>query len=230
MTSPISQATSPLQHAIDMNNRAASFMVTGENSQGLLCFQATIRAMKEASAADFTHSKMDSIHVTESSHRMMKPCPKALLQQVQQHAYVYDHQFLFEDSTCEHIDNETVLALYSGTMLFNFGLALHTDGLVSGKDSYLKKALYIYDMALYLLRPCARCETFASVIAVILNNVANIYFNLGEFSDAERQFSKLGEILQTMYWPLRRLLSAPVVDELFVNTLVCQRPCASSAA
>ena len=227
-----SHTTSPLQQAIEMNNRAAGFMVTGENNQGLLCFQATVRAMKEAS---ITCTSDDSFHKQANlspdfAIPMMKPCSKALLQQIQKHAYVYDHPFLFEPSQRSEVDSETLLALYSGTMLFNFGLALHTDGLMNGRDSYLRKALYIYEMALYLLQPNARCGPFTAVITVILNNEADVYCQLGENANAERQFSHLADMLHSMYWPLREILSGPVVDELYLNTLVCTSPCASHAA
>lgn len=233
MTLSDSHTATSLQHAMEMNNRAADLMVTGQNSQGLLCFQATIKAMKEASSsctADSSTSKAHSFQVPESAAQVMKPCDKALLQRTQTHVYVYDHQFLFKQTVCTNGDNEALLALYSGTMLFNFGLALHTDGLVSGSDSYLRKALYIYEMAFYLLSPNAKCESFAAVIAVILNNEANIYFSLGEFTKAERQFSNLADILHSMYLQLCQILSTAVVEELFLNTLVGHRPCASQAA
>jgi hypothetical protein len=228
-------AATPLQQAIEMNNRAASLMLMGQNSQGLQCFQATIRAMKKASTfrtADDT--LIDKFHSTlipdESASYIMKPCAKALLQQTQTHTYIYDHQFLFEESSGVHFDYETLLALYSGTMLFNFGLALHTDGLIKGNNGFLRKSLYIYEMALCLLRPNARCDSFAAVIAVILNNEACIYSILGEFTNAERQFSHLADLLHGMYRQILQVLSPPAVEELYLNTLVCRSPCASQAA
>jgi hypothetical protein len=229
-----SQGVSPLQQAIEMNNRAASLMLMGQNNQGLQCFQATIRAMKEASTFRTSDSSIDKFHSTlipdESASYIMKPCAKALLQQTQAHTYIYDHQFLFEESSGVHFDYETLLALYSGTMLFNFGLALHADGLKNGSNGFLRKALYIYEMALCLLRPNARCEPFAAVIAVTLNNEACIYSILGEFTNAERQFSHLADILRGMYWQISQVLSPPAVEELYLNTLVCRSPCASEAA
>lgn len=223
---------SPLQRAITMNNKAAGLMMVGRYAQGIRGFQGAIQALKEASLSSAPYN-VDQLVVSspalESAARIMKPCINGLLQ-VQEQGYVYDHHFLLEVQQSDSVDNDTILAIYSSAILFNFGLALHADGIRSGKNGALNKALYVYEMACHLLRPYAACESFAAVIAVILNNEARIHGERGDFRAAEHLFSDLSVILHSTYVQLCNVLTISVVDELYLNILVCQSPYASQAA
>lgn len=235
MTQSDSSMARFLQHAIAINNKAVGLMADGQSDTSILCFQAALQAMKEASnsstASDLIEKAPFSL-VSESTVQILKPCINALLPKIREHGYVYSHHFLLEQSSL-NVDNETLLALYSATVLFNFGLALHKHGLLSGSEDAIRKALFVYDLAHALLRPCAMecgCEPFMVVIAVVFNNQAQIYLTLCEFENAKRQLLNLGTVLQSKYWQLCRTLPDSVVDELHLNYLVCHIPYASHAA
>lgn len=236
MTLSDTHMTTLLQRAIAMNNKAVGFMAMGQNSQGTLWLQSALEVMKDASSCSCSN---DSIHkntsppVSKPPAHILMPCSIASLPRMQEQGYVYNHFFLLEDTDTNTDSDETMLALYSATILFNLGLALHIDGRMCGRDSSIEKAVIIYGMAYTLLTRFAieaDCQAFAAVTAVVLNNKAHICYERCDFKNATHYFLSLESILCSVNLHLCTVLSVAVVEELYLNTLVCQRPFASRAA
>lgn len=141
-------------------------------------------------------------------------------------AFVYNFQG-------KDIDSETIAILCHCTM-FNLALTLHQRGISVGARNALLSAGRMYEQCLKLIAELAEPAEDNNVIKmVILNNVAQLQYSLGEFEAAVESLQAVRDLLpETNIDDCVSPANTSILqmDDLFLNILVTAAPTTAPCA
>lgn len=180
----------PLQQAAAINNESV-FLLEAENLSGAIhSLQRAIIVVKDGAKPVAFKSEGNNDAVT--SYRSLPFCVRQChlkLRGLQNGVfYVYDRPFLIATgltpSTQE--DYDAIILLFSTHILFNFALAWHQLGAISGRARSLRRAGELYEFILKILRSSANNDTAYAVLkCLVLNNLAHIHYERCQYEESK---------------------------------------------
>ena len=184
-----------LQQAIAINNEGVQLLNSGSITDALRVLQSAVVVMKEASqvfadsAKALPPSAVASLTHNDCSQFCLDQGTGCTLVGLQNdNCYVYDRPLLIPTdlkiSTQE--DLHSAILISSTWIVFNFALALHQLGMISGKDAPLRRAVGLYDLTLRMLCRSDIDESMNAVLRCLaLNNLAQLQYEYCEYEKSK---------------------------------------------
>jgi hypothetical protein len=241
----------PLTQATMLNNEGVHLLDSGEITGSIQLFERIVVLLK-----DFTHScsgdKVRSIPSLDgpkeiAASQPVKTCEsQANLQQLtgakldglqNGHCYVYDRPLLlptqFATSTQQDIDS--YMLTLTSYIMFNFALACHQYGKLSGREAPLSQASNLYDLVLTILcRSDIDNSTHSVFKCLALNNLAQLHYEACEYEKSQHCVACLYDLIiwtECLDSPSSRChLSETEVEEIKLNLIHLHPPSSAKAA
>lgn len=233
-----------LKDAIALNNEGVQLLSSGNFSVALASFQGAVAVMKEAA---IEHAEIPS-SVLRSFRALASP-PTSHIGQQQEHeqrpdkiaglrsdiVFVYARPLLIADtssiSSLEELQDFVLTT--SASLVFNFALVWHQQGVVTNSASCLRRAACLYKLTLKSIafEEC-ECPRQKVLRCLALNNLAFLHFDQYDFKISQGYFELLTNVVMKSNC-LETYLSGDEIEELMLNLLHMQtmsNACAACAA
>jgi hypothetical protein len=209
-----------LESALRLNNEAVSLLVGGQERQALLQLQQAVGLVKR-NIARHLHKKSGSRASSSSSTRSRSEVnDRQILTLGQLHqdsvqlsglanlqCYVFNRAFRVSADQLPSTSIEKAAQTGSAIIIFNMALVLHRTCLLRNRSVPASKPLALYKIVLQLLKSTsgtslssqASMQGIAGAIQLAaLNNMAQLQFEEGEYTEATRGFGSLAHLMTTM--------------------------------
>lgn len=223
----------PLQEAIMINNEGVRLLSYGNISCALHSFQNAVTMMKEVAVAQA--EKPRAIPPNDSSCSRFEPAPERpgnLVGLQNEACYIYDRPLLiptdFNIATLE--EQDSFMLMSSTFVIFNFALACHQFGKISGNEVHLLRAGQLYELTLKILSSAERDHAMHSVLQCLaLNNLAQLHYDQCDYQKSQSYMESMFDLVMTTDC-LDTHLSEKEVEELMLNLVHMQPPTVAPAA
>ena len=230
----------PLQQAAAINNESI-FLLEAENLSGAIhALQRAIVVVKDGSTPEVVAVKPSEGHNNDSTVKScnlpfcVRQCRLKLRGLQNGLFYVYDRPFLIATnltpSTQE--DHDAIILLFSTHILFNFALAWHQLGAISGRGPPLRRAGELYEFILKILRSSASNNNdtaYAVLKCLVLNNLAHIHYERCQYEESKSCMDGMFALaLKTEC--LESYLQPVEISEILLNIIHVRPPTIARAA
>jgi tetratricopeptide (TPR) repeat protein len=182
-----------LELTCQLNTRANQLLLSGDAASAFGHYRAAIKLLNDCQVA---HLAIESDHIilTESSGRYTVAGQVAVARRCisKQDAAPSDdcfwsplYEFSLDDKGCKL--NVNLLAFYSAIVIYNCAVCLHQ----RRGWMVLQKASNLYAQCAELLQPLTFQLDCNEVLASVLQNQANIYYNLNDFHSVRSLLDKV---------------------------------------
>jgi hypothetical protein len=204
-----------------LNNQAVELLISGQTSKASKTFQNAAQLLSHAVAnGEHPHYKYAPEMHFGQSHSINPNLQASTF-------FVYDHAIIMMEPATPALTNG-MLCYYSSVVLFNWALTLHREGML-GRETYLKKAASVYVRCFQVLPAMKSSEQTSSILTLlVLNNLAQIHFELCEYSECSHCLKQVRSLLAVAGYMDCCVLTSKDSDELFLNTMLS--PTAAQAA
>jgi hypothetical protein len=153
-------------------------------------------------------------------------------------SYVYNRPLLIPTDisiqSVEHMNSVVVTA--STYIIFNFALTCHAVGNHTGKESYLIRAMRLYELTLKVLETAkssavSSCvqEMHAALECLTLNNLAQMHYELCDYRSSQFYMDSMYAVLITIK-RMDTYLEENELEEIMLNLVYLQSPSVAKAA
>jgi len=147
----------------------------------------------------------------------------------------YDEPFVYERALVfRHVLPETQdgAATFCGVVVFNMALIFDLRSKMANNSPSKYKALQLYEAATDLFSKTSPRVDFDSIIAVVCNNKARIYFELSYFKDCEHELQRLRQYLALTEDSRNKndFVAKDDVEGMLLNLLLIWPPVSAHAA
>lgn len=233
-----------LNDAIMLNNEGARLLAMGNSTEALHLMQNAVHAMK-----DLPQSSADPSNLFATQHNTSKhPCAAREMQLKKEHhhveidglLYVYNRPLIIPTNTTIVMseDMDSFVEVVSTYLIFNFALACHQFGKISGKDVPLKRAMELYDL---FIRTVSRLsantrrndvrQNYATLQCLVLSNLGQLYYDQCDYNDSQYCMDCMVDMIEsTSCLNDTEYLTTLETEELLLNPVYLQIPTGASAA
>jgi hypothetical protein len=240
----------PLRDAILLNNAGVQLLNRGSLEQALHSFQCAVSSIKVATtnasfenpqtlfdasnaSGRFNHREV-AAHGAETNMAEAKLRLDGLKNGV---SYVFNRPLLiptgFSIYSMEQLNS--VILSASTYIVFNFALACHFCGKMSGREVYLMRAARLYELTLKVLgsaeaRSCPNHGTMPAILECLtLNNLAQMYYEQCDYKTCQIYMDAMYDLFMTAE-RLDAFLDTHEMEEIMLNLVYLQSPPVAKAA
>ena len=222
----------PLEKAIMINNEGVHRLNFGNISGALHAFQSAVVVMKEAAVSHAEYPALPNDR-NDCSLWGVEPRPGNLVGLQNEHCYVFTRPLLIPTdvkiSTPEELDSFVLTS--SAIVIFNFALASHQFGNISGQQAPLRRAGRLYDLTLKIL---VRGENHyhhmhAILQCLALNNLAQLCYDQCDYAKSQTCIETMYDLVATTDC-LDSHLNEHEAAEIMLNIVHLQPPTVARAA
>lgn len=229
-----------LQEALRTNNEGVQLLIGGSIVGALHAFQSAITAMKDAAAS--SHAAPSSHDETPHTISLMSDRTERFfsLEQRQgslagiqnEHCYVYDRPLLIPSNPelLSEDEVDTFITTSSLFIIFNFAIACHQQGKVSGNEFALQRAGQLYNLTLKILATKGINSELLTVLQCLApNNLAQLHYDQCDYQTSQSCVKTMHDLVVTTDC-LEDYLDETVAEEILLNLTYLQTPTAARAA
>lgn len=153
-------------------------------------------------------------------------------------SYIYNRPLLIPSDiviqSIEHMNSVVVTA--STYIIFNFALTCHAVGKHTGKESYVTRAMRLYELTLKVLDTAQSSSNSPSVHemhsvleCLALNNLAQMHYELCDYQSSQFYMDYMHSLLMTIK-RMDEYLEEKELEEIMLNLVYLQSPTVAKAA
>jgi len=227
-----------LLQAIELNTQAVCTLANGKSGR------ATVDALKQAmeimEALYEDRTIMDCSKATEDGRLQCRAVSMPDL--YDEHFFIFNHALLFDpvvvSTSPSGIVGPSDMAYGCAVLTFNMALAYHQIGIQTGSSKKLKTSCLLYGKVAEMTSAAVASRSDLSVLHLIaLNNAAQIQYSQARFVACDELFSHVRYILQfpdllesSTDQLVQSVLASGDIDEIKLNTVVCNTPSTAPTA
>lgn len=240
----------PLRDAILLNNTGVQLLNRGSLEHALHSFQCAVSSIKMATTcASLEHpqalfdgpndsgryiQREGAAQGAETNRAETKLRLDGLKNGV---SYIYNRPLMIPtDFPIYNIEQLNSVILSASTyIVFNFALACHLCGKVSGREDYLMRAARLYELTLKVLgsseaTTCTNHDTMHAILECLtLNNLAQMYYEQCDYKTCQIYMDAMYDLFMTAE-RLDAFLDAHEMEEIMLNLVYLQSPPVAKAA
>lgn len=218
-----------------INNVGVNHLRNGNISRASHAFQSAIVIILEAATSI---TEQIQTNILQNNHNdcslfSLEQRPVTLTGLHNEHCYVYNRPLIVQAdlNMLSHEDLDSFVLTFSTVVVFNFALACHQQGNISGAEVSLLKAGQMYSMALQILasKEINNNDCHAVLQCLALNNLAQLHYDRCDYQKSQSCMSTVLDIVTTTIC-LSDHLDEKESEEIMMNLLYMQPPTAAHAA
>jgi hypothetical protein len=223
-----------LHDAIALNNKAVEWMRNGNNDSALSEVNRSIFLLRSL-GEKLPPATMQTAQDSSPSAPCILFIPQCLrLFELQDDRwFVYNHPLaLSKDCKLANpADLEMTICIASATVLFNFALLWHCQGIKTGQGLPLERARQLYELVVTVLENMESDEEMPGVLECLAwNNLAHIHYELGDHAQSQSCNDHVAEILLSTGCHLEAYLDSMDAEDVRFNMEYVRCPSTARAA
>lgn len=240
----------PLRDAILLNNAGVRLLNRGSVEHALHSFQCAVSSIKVATTSARFENPQTLFGAPNDSERYNRQEVAAQVSETNMAetklrldglkngvSYIYNRPLLIPtDFAIYSIEQLNSVILSASTyIVFNFALACHLCGKMSGREDYLMRAARLYELTLKVLgsseaTTCPNHDTMHTILECLtLNNLAQMYYEQCDYKACQIYMDAMYDLFMTAE-RLDAFLDAHEMEEIMLNLVYLQSPPVAKAA
>lgn len=227
-----------LEKALSLNNEAVLLLVAGRERKALESLQQAVGLVKRNIARQLQDRRNGTKGLCSSDERNRNiDQPVLSLRQLHHDSvqlsglanlqcYVFNRAFRISEDQLPS-DIEWAVQIGSAMIIFNMALVLHRACLLRNRTVPACKSLALYKIVLHLVKSSSNIITGGSsssqdgladaIQLAALNNISQLHFEEGDYTNATRGFSSLANLMTTI--PQNPLLGDNEMRGIVINVM-----------
>ena len=204
-----------LDSALRLNNDAVALLVAGQERKALVQLQQAVALVKRIIARHL-HSRGGRSSPksvldldTSNSSNSRQSSSSLTMEQLHQDSvqlgglanlqcYVYNRAFRVSSEELLPENIEGAAQIGSAIIIFNMALVLHRTCLLRNRLVPASKSMALYKIVLQLLKQSPMHGIAGAIKLAALNNMAQLQFEEGEYTEATRGFARLASLMTSL--------------------------------
>lgn len=188
--------TLTIDTAVDMNNEAVLLLARGQEQSALAALQSVVTLLKRTMMRSRVNSSIDDSGVNRAfTSDVIAPVDLPELSNVQ--SFIYNRALAIDKAALPD-DLVGAAQICSAVVLFNTALTLHRGCFLQNKMKGATRSIALYKLALKMLPGNFEYGTVGVLRLASLNNLSQLCFEAGDFSNARNGFENLAKIMSVM--------------------------------
>lgn len=225
-----------MHEAVMVSNQGARLLSFGNIEGALKSFQHAVITMK-----NFTHQNggpPKAFDMVALSASPIEGTPETRVQEGV--CYVYDRPLLIPTDLNANTQHEldSLVRTVSTYVIFNFALAFHQLGRISGQDAPLRQAAELYNTSFKILSRCCGDDNLnskmnATLQCLVLNNLAHLHYDHCEYEKSRSCMDCMYDLImftECLDSSSFCFLESKEIEEISLNLMYMKPPMAAPVA